>query len=127
MKPQKLEKIALAPAGEPLVSPAAASRSGARRVNLPDDAHWGHGLLEAVKVSDDVAREGNFPPRKPLISRETGKDSRSTVRFADSRAGMRAESAARNFRREYRGHPDAARRRQDRLRPRAAVGWGNPR
>ena len=43
----------------------------------PDDAQRGHGLLKAGSVSDDVvAREGNFPPRKPLISHETGKESR---------------------------------------------------
>ena len=37
----------------------------------PDDARRG-------------SREGNFPPRKPLISHETGEESRSAIRFGDS-------------------------------------------
>jgi hypothetical protein len=56
------------------------------------------GLLEAGSVSDDVVtREGNFPPRKPLISLETGKESRSAIRFGgnlgkSARGGVRRSS-----------------------------------
>ena len=67
-----------------------------------------------------------FPPRKPLISRETGKEFRSTVRFVDSRPGMRAESAAATSAARIPVHPDAARRRQDRLRPSRRGGMGEP-
>jgi hypothetical protein len=118
VKPQKLEKIE---SWRRRVNRSSASRRKPERRQTgepPDDAPWGHGLLEAVNVPDDVvAREGNFPPRKPLISPETGKESRSTVRFADSRPGVRAESAAATSAARIPVHPDAARRREDRLRP----------
>ena len=89
---------------EPLVSPAAAKPSGARRVSLRMTLNGVRGLLEAGSVSDDVvAREGNFPPRKPLISHETGKESRSAIRFGDSlgksaRGGVRRERRHQHFR-----------------------------
>ena len=120
MAPQRLEKIEsapgngmapegsspqdLAPACEPLVSPAAAKPSGARRVSLRMTLNGVRGLLEAGSVSDDVvARKGNFPPRKPLISHETGKESRSAIRFGDSlgksaRGGVRRERRHQHFR-----------------------------
>src|SRR5271155_6012353 len=55
--------------------------------------------LEGGSASNDVvAREGNFPPRKPLISHETGKESRSAIRFGDSR-GKSARGGVRRGRR----------------------------
>ena len=70
MVPQRLEKIEsapgngmapegsspqnLAPSCEPLVSPAAAKPSGARRVSLRMTLNGVRGLLEAGSVSDDV-------------------------------------------------------------------------
>ena len=83
----------LKPACQPLVSPAAAKPSGARRVSLRMTLNGVRGLLEAGSVSDDVvARKGNFPPRKPLISHETGKE--LAPPFGSATASARAREGA---------------------------------